>query len=350
MINVKNKVERFCKSTYIVLVQRTQDFKMFIKKTQLKNVMQCAAIAAGACVLVVGIFFIMHRTAVQENGQGGLETPGIPTVTESDLDGTAAGAEIAVKPIVQSTVDSELSYTAYRVREGDMIGIIADKVGITQDTIISVNNIRSSRLLQIGTYLKIPSMPGILYTVRTNGETADSIAQKYNVDAAKCAKVNHLSQTTSLDAGATLFVPDAQLDWVMRQEINGDLFIKPLRTRWYLSSYFGWRNSPFTGLRSYHNGVDMACPQGTSIYAALDGTVTSTGYSETYGNYVIISHHSGYKTLYGHMSVILAVSGQHVTTSTRIGRVGSTGMSTGPHLHFTVFKNGKTVNPMNLWK
>jgi murein DD-endopeptidase MepM/ murein hydrolase activator NlpD len=93
----------------------------------------------------------------------------------------------------------------------------------------------------------------------------------------------------------------------------------------------------------------MACPTGTNIYAALPGKVTATGYNSTYGNYVIIAHHSGYKTLYGHMSAILCHKGNYVTQDTRIGRVGSTGMSTGPHLHFTVFKNNKQVNPENLW-
>ena len=92
----------------------------------------------------------------------------------------------------------------------------------------------------------------------------------------------------------------------------------------------------------------MACPKGTPIYPSMDGVVTATGYNSTYGNYVIIQHHSGYKTLYGHMSKILCKKGNFVYTSTKIGLVGSTGMSTGPHLHFTVYKNGKSVNPLPL--
>ena len=80
------------------------------------------------------------------------------------------------------------------------------------------------------------------------------------------------------------------------------------------------------------------------------GLSESTGFNNVYGNYVIISHHSGYKSLYGHMSAVLVSRGQYVTTNTRIGKVGSTGMSTGPHLHFTVYKFGKTVNPAALWK
>lgn len=193
-------------------------------------------------------------------------------------------------------------------------------------------------------------MPGILYTVKNNGETPLTIAEKYEVDATKCALVNYLNTTTELKAGYSLFVPDAELDWVTRQEINGDLFKKPLKARYWLSSSYGWRDSPFnTGSRSFHGGVDMAVAQGTPIYPAMDGKVTTAGYNATYGNYVIVTHHSGYKTLYGHMSQITCRVGNFVYAgTTQIGKVGSTGLSTGPHLHFTVYKNGNTINPMSV--
>ena len=230
-----------------------------------------------------------------------------------------------------------------------MIGFIADEFNVTQDTIISINNIRQSRLIQPGQYLKIPSMPGIIYTVKKDGETPATIAEKYEINADKCASVNYITKETALNAGTSVFVPDAELDWATRQEINGDLFHKPLHVRYWLSSNYGWRDSPFnTGKRTFHGGIDMAVSTGTPIYAALDGKVTATGYNATYGNYVIITHHSGYKTLYGHMSSINCKRGNFVYTNTMIGRVGSTGMSTGPHLHFTVYKNGKTVNPLGL--
>ncbi|MCR4822164.1 MAG: M23 family metallopeptidase [Treponema sp.] len=317
------------------------NFKRRISQISVKNAIQCASVTFGVCALVLtGTMVFASRTSEVSNGQGGLETPGLPIVTEESLD------EIAL----ESANDTyNLSYFAYRVRSGDMIGKIAENFDITSDTIISVNNIRNSRLLQIGDYLKIPTMPGILYTVKKDGETIESIAEKYKIDSNKCSQVNHSELTSALTAGSTIFVPDAELDWVTRQEINGDLFRKPIRARWYRSSRFGWRASPFTGARSYHSGVDMACPTGTNIFAALPGKVTATGYNATYGNYVIITHHSGYKSLYGHMSAITCVAGKYVDQNSRIGKVGSTGLSTGPHLHFTVFKNGKAVNPENLW-
>lgn len=274
----------------------------------------------------------------------------IDSLAETDADSDGLAAAEVLSQDARSSEGLELCYFTYRVQKGDMIGFIADKFNVTQDTIISVNNIHQSRLIQIGQILKIPSMPGIVYTVKKNGETANSIAEKFEVSVEKLARVNHLQENQNLVAGQTLFAPDALLDWVTRQEINGDLFHKPVRSRYYLSSYYGWRSSPFSGKRSYHSGVDMACPHGTPVYAALGGTVTSVGYNNVYGNYIIVTHHSGYKTLYGHLSKQLVTRGKWVDTNSRIGLVGSTGLSTGPHLHFTVYKFGKTVNPAGLWK
>ncbi|MDR1748203.1 MAG: M23 family metallopeptidase [Spirochaetaceae bacterium] len=245
--------------------------------------------------------------------------------------------------------DPELFYTVYQVQKGDMIGVIAEHNGITQDSLISVNKIKQSRYIQIGQFLKVPSMSGILYTIKNNTETPESIAQKYEISAEKIMLVNKISPDGGLSEGMTLFLPDAKLDWVTRQEINGDLFRKPIRHSYYMSSPFGWRNSPFTGARTFHNGVDMASALSTPIYAALSGTVVASGYDTVYGNYVIVSHHSGYRTLYGHLSSRNVAAGKHVKTGDLIGRVGNTGLSTGPHLHFTIFKNNTAINPINLW-
>ena len=243
----------------------------------------------------------------------------------------------------------ELYYTVYRLKPGDMIGTLAEDYGITQDTLISVNGIKNSRTIQIGQYIRIPSIPGIVYTTKKSGETAQTIAEKYNVSADKIAFVNNKGLEEELKEGLTLFVPDAELDWVTRQEINGDLFKRPLRKGYYFSSYDGWRKNPFSGRRTFHNGIDMAIAKGTPVYAALDGRVSSTGWDNVYGNYVKVAHHSGYVTMYAHLSKITTKKGAYVTTSTKIGEVGSTGQSTGPHLHFTVYKNGRTTNPALLW-
>lgn len=294
----------------------------------------------------LGSYRPYHFEGVELDGQGGFESA---SDTASLADFLALSHDVDAETASSAEDDLDLYYTVYRVRKGDMIGNLAEAFGVTQDTLISVNNIRSSRLIQIDQCLRIPSMPGILYSVRKDGETAATIAASYKVSEEKITRVNKLASGATLAAGTQLFIPDASLDWVTRQEINGDLFMRPIKNWYYISSRFGWRSSPFTGERSYHGGIDMACPAGTPVYAALLGTVTTAGWSDIYGNYVIITHYSGYKSLYGHMSKINVKKGQFVSTGTKIGEVGSTGLSTGPHLHFTVYKNGTSVNPAALW-
>ena len=97
-----------------------------------------------------------------------------------------------------------------------------------------------------------------------------------------------------------------------------------------------------------HYGVDFGVKKNTPIGAAMSGKVVYVGYSNIFGNYVIINHGNGYQTLYGHMTKALCHNGQQVSQGTRIGLVGSTGYSTGPHLHFTVYKNGSLVDPLSL--
>ena len=114
-----------------------------------------------------------------------------------------------------------------------------------------------------------------------------------------------------------------------------------------LTSAFGWRIHPITGKESFHNGVDLANVQGTPIYATKSGTVTTATYNGVYGYYVTINHGGGYSSLYGHMTHYVVSNGQKVEQGQLIGYMGSTGWSTGPHLHFTIYYNGNAVNPMN---
>lgn len=332
-----------------------------MRGSDIKNGLICAALTFCSCIVVAGIVFVAvaQKRKSLGHGQGGLETPGIVYSTEAALEKienmeSNEGSEISLSEMLETennTAPEGVTYLSYRVKPGDMIGRIAERYGVTEDTLLSVNNIQNSRTLQINQYLRIPSMTGILYTVNKDGETVKDVAEKYEINADECAYINKIALESSLKSGASLFLPGARMDFTTRQEINGDLFVKPLHSYYYLSSYYGYRTSPFdSSKRTFHSGIDMAAYQGTLIYPALAGTVTETGYSAVYGNYVIVAHHSGYKTLYGHMSKILARKGQVVNTASQIGRVGSTGMSTGPHLHFTVYKNGKTVNPLGLIK
>jgi murein DD-endopeptidase MepM/ murein hydrolase activator NlpD len=239
-----------------------------------------------------------------------------------------------------------LLYDTYTIQKGDMISSLAEGFGLNQDTLISVNSIKNTRLIQPGQVLKVPNQDGIFYTVKKD-DTLENIAEKYKSEPEAIQIVNELFSENPRP-GAVLFIPGAQLDWVERQEINGDLFIWPIPG--YITSPYGYRKSPFTGIRQFHSGLDIGSPAGTPVKAAMSGRVSAVGWDDVLGNFVAISHHSGYRTLYGHLSVIRTKSGAYVGTGERVGDVGSTGLSTGPHLHFTVYKNGVTVNPRALMK
>jgi murein DD-endopeptidase MepM/ murein hydrolase activator NlpD len=114
-----------------------------------------------------------------------------------------------------------------------------------------------------------------------------------------------------------------------------------------ISSLFGYRIHPITGRRRFHDGLDIAAVTGKNVYAYTDGRVVETGWNGGYGNCILIDHGNGLKTRYAHLSKIFVRIGQRVGTGERIGAVGSSGNSTGPHLHFEVIKNGRTQNPLN---
>lgn len=129
--------------------------------------------------------------------------------------------------------------------------------------------------------------------------------------------------------------------------VSASGFIWPCDCR-TITCRYGYRTHPVTGqANSFHTGIDIGASAGSPIYAANSGTVTSATYSVAYGNYVTIAHNNGFSTLYGHMTNYIVSAGQYVSQGQVIGYVGSTGYSTGPHLHFTVYYGGATVNPLN---
>ena len=266
-----------------------------------------------------------------------------------DADGNVLADDGSVLTAASVGVGQAVTFSTYKVQSGDTISTIARRFGLTNiSTLIAVNDIANVRTLWVGQKLRVPSVDGLIHTVAA-GETLNGISARYKVSMEELLDANDLDDQ-SLHAGQELFIPGARMDATALKKAMGELFAYPIKASWRLTSRFGRRADPFTGVTSSHTGIDMACPTGTPIYASMSGKVVVAGWNNIFGNYVIIDHENGYQTLYGHMSKILTTRGARVNQGARIGLVGSTGYSTGPHLHFTVYKNGKLVDPQSLLK
>lgn len=236
------------------------------------------------------------------------------------------------------------AFGLYTVRPGDSVSAIATAHSLSISTVIAVNSIMNVKSLRSGIVLRIPNMDGIPYTVR-KGDSLGTIAARHGIPLEAILDANDLSSAT-IRPGQALFLPGAGMKTEDLKRALGELFIYPIRGR--LTSGYGWRADPFTGVRRFHAAVDLAAPQGTPVKAANDGKATSIGFNQVYGNYVILTHSDGYQTMYAHLERTRIKQGSRVVRGAPIGDVGSTGLSTGAHLHFAVFKNGRAVNPLPL--
>jgi murein DD-endopeptidase MepM/ murein hydrolase activator NlpD len=306
----------------------------------IERIARARVLVATAAVFIFGFSFIA-------SGQPSAGLIGAVSQGSADMgmlqDG-AGMAEMDPMTAIAPPPDEGLYYTVYQVAKGDTISEIASNFGVTTDSIVTFNGITNARTLSIGKFLKVPNLNGILYSAK-DGDTVDALATSYDISADRIKDINHLDEEP-LTAGIRIFLPDARLSsWALR-EISGDLFTWPIRG--WITSWYGWRNDPFTGARTFHTGIDIGSSPGVPVHAAMEGVVRATGYSTTSGNYVVIAHHSGYSSLYAHLERTDVKPGRTVSTATVIGAVGSTGYSTGPHLHFTVSKYGRTLNPMTV--
>jgi len=322
---------------------------MSLQQTNKTNIYIFRLAAAFCLVLLInpGQYIKRQKPVAEVQGiGGGYFAEELISEDESDVLLTSASLDSALEPETAAKTHILLC-DSYIVKSGDNISTLAINFGLNQDTIISVNKITYTRLLQAGKPLKVPNQDGIFHTVKS-GENLSEIAKKYNADSETIKTVNELFSDKVI-AGTDLFIPGAKLDWSKLQEINGDLFIWPLNGA--ITSFYGWRRNPFNrNSRQFHNGLDIKGSTGMPVRAAMAGRVSAVGYDNVFGNYVIINHHSGYRTLYGHMSAFRTRTGAYVAQGERIGDVGNTGQSTGSHLHFTVFKNGATINPRSLMR
>ncbi len=270
-----------------------------------------------------------------------------PSPAGTELEASAAVLEAASAAIAETVPEAlkPVAWQRYTVRQGDSVSRIASRFSLrNMSTVLAVNGIDNARRLRVGQVLEIPSIDGIVHVV-SRGDTLSSIAKRYSVSMNGLLDANDL-ESEALVAGQRLFIPGASLSRFDLKKAMGELFIRPVAGR--LTSSYGYRADPFTGARTFHTGIDLAVPLGTPVKATLDGRIAATGYSPVYGNYVIITHDGGYQSLYGHLQSISVKKGASVLQGGLIGKAGSTGYSTGPHVHFTVYKNGKMINPLSV--
>ncbi|MDD5032351.1 MAG: peptidoglycan DD-metalloendopeptidase family protein [Patescibacteria group bacterium] len=243
----------------------------------------------------------------------------------------------------------------YAVKPGDSVSTIAEEFSISVNTILWENNLSAYSLIRPGQNLAILPTTGVSHKV-ARGENISAIAKKYGVEEAKILETNKLAAADKLTAGQKLVIPGGRrITYAISttSTYSGLSALKDLiappdaapaanKMNWptvgsRITQYFSWR----------HYGVDIANKIGTPIYAADAGLIEFAGWKTGYGNAIIINHGGGKKTLYGHLSKFYVGKGDKVGKGAAIAAMGSTGWSTGPHLHFEVVINGRKYNPLN---
>jgi len=241
----------------------------------------------------------------------------------------------------------------YSVQSGDTVGTIAEKFGVSEDTILWQNNLGAKDKIKPGQILKILPVTGVSHKVQ-KGDTVYSIAKKYDsspqavVDFPFNTFVN--DETFELAIGQNMVIPDGVIPRA-RQVSPRIRQLTPDAGTVVASGNFAW---PAAGKISqrfvwYHKGIDIANKAAPNVVAADSGTVVVAGWPDGYGygNRVLIDHGNGYITMYAHLSRVYVVSGKTVARGAAIGKMGSTGRSTGTHLHFEVIKRGTYLNPLS---
>ncbi len=251
----------------------------------------------------------------------------------------------------------------YTVQSGDTISGIAHEFGVKPQTIVWANNLKKD-FIKVGQELKIPPKDGLYYTIK-KGDTIEKLAKTYKTTSEKIYEFNELKKGDVLKLSKEIFIPDGKKiikvkiksapkhDYIAKsnkktkKKYSGYALSKTGSKYWRYSSKtsYGYWTHPLPGsyrvrgLSRTHHGVDMASPIGTPILAAASGTVikaASFGWNHGCGKMVYLQHSNGAKTLYCHASKVLVKKGQHIVKGQVIAKVGSTGKSTGPHLHFEV--------------
>ncbi len=316
---------------------------------------------------VVGDFFaailgISEKQADAALGSGSLQTMSLPKpAMNTDPMAGKGGGEIKIVDDTALVPDDgpsgtpadydrpkDATISTYTIREGDTLSGIAKLFKVSPNTILWANDLSRNEVLKIGQTLTILPITGVKYSVK-KGDTLASIAKRLGADPVEIASYNGIDNG-SLIAGTELIIPDGEIaaptptsKAVVKVGTgtarNGSLRGNATQTGYYRAPLA--RYTVTQGIHGY-NAVDLAAPSGTPILAAADGDVIvakQEGWNGGYGIYVVVQHDNGSQTLYSHASRVDVSVGQHVSRGDVIGAVGTTGKTTGPHIHFEI-RNG----------
>jgi murein DD-endopeptidase MepM/ murein hydrolase activator NlpD len=258
------------------------------------------------------------------------------------VDNTALTPNSTVgEAFVESGKSGSGEISVYVVKSGDTLSEIAEAHGVSQNTILWANDIKSAKNIRVGQELVILPVSGVRHVVKS-GDTLSTIATKYKADMADILSYNSLPDDAKIKPGDLIVIPGGQAS------VSSAVAAKPASTvsssQATTAVSTGYFARPINGgKRSQgihgNNGVDIAAPVGTSIMASASGRVIVSrtgGFNGGYGTYVVISHDNGTQTLYAHMSGNNVSVGESVTQGQVIGSIGMTGRTTGPHIHFEV--------------
>ncbi|MDD2619209.1 MAG: M23 family metallopeptidase [Syntrophomonadaceae bacterium] len=248
-------------------------------------------------------------------------------------------------PCIKKNVAVQRPDSFYTVRKGDTLWGISKTLNLDLKLIMSTNGLNDKSILRIGQSIKVSTGSNSKVHLVNKGDTMWSIAANYGVSLNELQGLNKSKNPSRLEIGEAIVIPaGTQRLAKTSQETSRGFNISRSFYAWPLfgtiTSRYGWRKSGF------HHGLDIAGKTGTPIKAAAAGEVSFVGYKSIYGRTVILEHSNGEQSLYAHASKTLVNQGQKVRQGETIAAVGSSGRTTGPHLHFEIRKGDKTFNPL----
>lgn len=246
----------------------------------------------------------------------------------------------------QGAAPPHLMLYRYRPNSGDTLISLASRFSIPYSALATLNRIEGSQLPKDIDTILVPSVPGLFVPTEAESSLEVMLSDRVedDLDEADAITIRVARENKTKEFA---FFPGEDFTADERRAFLNVLFRPPVEGM-RLTSGFGFRRHPFTGGNSFHAGIDLGAPRGTPVYAAASGRVVEARRSAIYGRYVVLEHNNGYETLYGHLDSIEVQLNEHVSSGMIIGTVGSSGLTTGPHLHFEVRLHGRPRDPFHL--